>query len=61
MIVGTGSGFKVMASEEGVPLPHTPLPYTDTFPDKAVGLKLTVIELVVDPVTMVAPVGSDHT
>jgi len=52
-----GIGLTVIASDEAIPLPQALVPLTLILPDIAVFEKLTVIELVLAPAVIVAPVG----
>jgi len=58
LIVGTGNGLTVTASEEEGPAPQVPVPATVTGPD--VLPKVTVMTLVPDPAVIDAPAGSVH-
>ena len=54
----TGFGLTVIKDEEEIPAPTELIPFTDTGPLEAKLLKLTVMDLVLMPLVMVAPPGN---
>ena len=58
--VTVGKEFTVIDFEEDVPVQFALVPKTETVPDDAPVVKLTVIAFVFAPVVMDAPAGNDH-